>query len=108
MVSVILFIHMVVCILLILIVLMQQGKGANAGAAFGSGGGGGASSLFGSKGPASFMFKLTCLLCVIFFSTSLLLGYLTSQQTKSESRLTGVAENSVSGSTKSDSTAPKK
>ena len=88
MISIILLIQIIVSILLIIVVLLQQGKGANAGAAFGSGGGaggGGANSLFGSKGPASFMFKLTCLLCAIFFITSLMMGYLTSRETKKAS-----------------------
>ena len=82
MISVILFIHVVICVLLIIIVLIQQGKGANAGAAFGGG------SMFGSKGPASFMFKVTCFLCAVFFVTSILLGYLTSRSVKKQSQLT--------------------
>jgi preprotein translocase subunit SecG len=85
MISVILFIHVVICLLLIVIVLIQQGKGASAGVAFG---GGGSGSMFGSKGPASFMFKLTCFLCAVFFVTSLLLGYLTSRSVKRQSQLT--------------------
>ncbi len=87
MISIVLFIHVVICVVLIIMVLIQQGKGASAGVAFG---GGGSGSMFGSKGPASFMFKLTCFLCAFFFVTSLFLGYLTSRSVKKQSQLTSV------------------
>lgn len=92
MISIILLIQIIVSVLLVVVVLLQQGKGASAGASFG---GGGSGSVFGSKGPASFMFKLTCLLCAIFFITSLMMGYLTSKNNKESSRLTGLNPNPV-------------
>jgi preprotein translocase subunit SecG len=58
---------------LIALVLLQHGKGADAGAAFGSGASG---SLFGSRGPASFLSRSTAVLALIFFLNSLVLSYL--------------------------------
>lgn len=92
MISIILLVQVIVSVLLIIVVLLQQGKGASAGASFG---GGGSASVFGSKGPASFMFKLTCFLCAIFFITSLMMGYLTSKRNKESSQLTGLNSNPV-------------
>ena len=58
---------------LIALVLLQHGKGADAGAAFGSGASG---SLFGSRGPASFLSRSTAVLAMVFFVNSLALSYL--------------------------------
>lgn len=69
--------HVCVAILIIGSVLLQHGKGANMGASLGSSGG--SQTLFGSRGPASFMFKLTMFLITIFFATSLGLGYIHKQ-----------------------------
>ncbi len=66
-------VHVLVALGLIGLVLLQHGKGADAGAAFGSGSAG---SVFGSRGPATFLTRTTAILAVIFFSTSLGLGYL--------------------------------
>ncbi|MFZ0254710.1 MAG: preprotein translocase subunit SecG [Gammaproteobacteria bacterium] len=58
---------------LIALVLLQHGKGADAGAAFGSGASG---SLFGSRGPTSFLSRSTAILAIVFFANSLVLSYL--------------------------------
>jgi len=68
-----------VAIAIIALVLLQQGKGADMGAAFGSGS---SNTLFGSRGPASFLMKLTGLFVLVFFATSLSLGYLATQHAK--------------------------
>ena len=55
------------------LVLLQQGKGADAGAAFGSGGAG---SVFGSRGPATLLTRMTAILAAVFFVNSIALAYL--------------------------------
>ena len=65
------------------LVLLQQGKGADAGAAFGSGGAG---SVFGSRGPATLLTRMTAILAAVFFVNSIALAYLAreaSTQTQS-------------------------
>ena len=57
----------------IALVLLQQGKGADAGAAFGSGGAG---SVFGSRGPATLLTRMTAVLAAVFFLNSIGLAYL--------------------------------
>lgn len=76
----ILFLHILIAVAIVALVLLQQGKGANMGAAFG---GGASNTLFGSRGPASFLMKFTGGLMALFFVTSLTLGYLSSQSVKS-------------------------
>ena len=61
---------MLVCFFLICIVLLQSGKGAEMGAAFG----GSSQTLFGSRGAATFLNKLTTAAAVLFMVTSLLLA----------------------------------
>ncbi|MCP5048154.1 MAG: preprotein translocase subunit SecG [bacterium] len=57
----ILFIHIVVCLLLVIVVLLQSGKSADLAGAFG---GIGKQSTFGPRGSASFMTKKTTTLAV--------------------------------------------
>ena len=70
--------HVVVAVTLIALVLLQQGKGADAGAAFGSGA---SSTMFGSRGSASFLSRTTAVLATAFFLTSLTLAYVATQTT---------------------------
>jgi len=74
--SVLVFVHVAMCIILILIVLLQTGKGADIGAAFG----GASQTIFGSAGPTSFFGKLTTGAAVIFMITSLTLAWWSSNR----------------------------
>jgi len=67
--------HVMVAIALILIVLLQAGKGAGIGAAFG----GASQTVFGPRGPGSFLGKLTTAAAGIFMVTSLVLAVFSSQ-----------------------------
>ncbi|MBS3785185.1 MAG: preprotein translocase subunit SecG [Gammaproteobacteria bacterium] len=69
--TIVLAIHLILAVALIGIVLMQHGKGADAGAAFGSGA---SSTVFGARGSASFLGRLTGILGILFFVTSLTLA----------------------------------
>jgi len=84
--ALILIIHVLVAIAIIVLVLLQHGKGADAGAAFGSGS---ANTMFGSAGSMSFFMKLTGILAVIFFATSLTLSYLASHHDKAGVQILG-------------------
>ncbi len=70
-----LIVHVLVSIFLICIVLLQSGKGAEMGAAFG----GSSQTLFGSRGAATFLNKLTTVAAILFMVTSLLLTMVTSK-----------------------------
>jgi preprotein translocase subunit SecG len=72
----ILLLHVLFCLAIIALVLLQQGKGADVGAAFGSGS---ANSVFGSRGPASFLFKLTIFFAALFFISSIALTMIQKQ-----------------------------
>jgi preprotein translocase subunit SecG len=67
--------HIIVCLFLIAVVLLQSGKGAEIGAAFG----GSSQTLFGSRGAATFLSKMTTIAAVAFMVTSLLLAIVTSK-----------------------------
>jgi preprotein translocase subunit SecG len=64
-------IHVLVSLFLILIVLVQGGKGAEIGAAFG---GGSSQTLFGSRGAATFLGKMTTVVAIVFMVTSMMLA----------------------------------
>ena len=71
--------HVLVCIILILVVLLQSGKGADLAGAFG---GASTQTAFGSRGPASFLSKLTTISAVIFMVTCLSLTILGGSQSQ--------------------------
>lgn len=83
MTSILLVVHVIAAVSIVALVLMQQGKGADMGAAFG--GGGGSQSLFGARGSANFLSRITGLLAAVFFVTSLTLAYLYGQSTQPQS-----------------------
>jgi preprotein translocase subunit SecG len=76
--TILIIVHVIMCVALIMIVLLQTGKGADMGAAFG---GGGSQTLFGSTGASTFLSKATTGAAIIFMLTSLALAYLSSHRT---------------------------
>ncbi len=81
---VVVIVHLLVCFILMGVVLLQAGKGAEMGAAFG----GSSQTLFGSRGAAPFLSKLTIGAAVFYMLTSLTLSILT----KGRSVLSSVPE----------------
>ena len=72
----ILFIHFFVCIFMIIVILLQAGKGADIGAAFG----GSSQNVFGPRGAATFLSKITTIAAVIFLVTSIYLAQVSKQK----------------------------
>ena len=77
MTTLILIVHVIIAVLLILVVLLQIGKGASLSNLFG--GGTGREALFTSAGGDVFLKKLTTVLAIIFFLTSLSLTVISSR-----------------------------
>jgi preprotein translocase subunit SecG len=73
--TIIVVLHVLVCMALILIVLLQAGKGA----AFG----GASQTIFGSAGAMGFLTKLTTVAAIIFMLTSLLLTFASTRRASS-------------------------
>jgi preprotein translocase subunit SecG len=70
-------IHVLVCFLMIASILLQSGKGAEIGAAFG----GSSQTVFGSRGPGTFLSKVTVAAAIVFMFTSLGLAILSKERT---------------------------
>jgi len=76
--------HVIVCVILVLVVLLQSGKGADLAGAFG---GGATQTAFGSRGPASFLSKMTTIAAIVFMVTSLGLSLISTPRTEERSIL---------------------
>lgn len=68
---IILALHIVICVFLVITILLQAGKGADMGAAFGAGS---SQTLFGARGAATFLSKITTSAAMIFLLTSVSLA----------------------------------
>lgn len=91
--QILLIVQILIAVGLVAMVLLQQGRGADAGASFG---GGSSGSLFGSRGPASFLSKLTAGLAALFFANSLALAYISSHSLERRSVVERVETQSAS------------
>ncbi len=67
----VLALHYFLCFFLIIVILLQAGKGADIGAVFG----GASQTVFGSRGPATFLNKLTAVVALMFIVTSIWLAH---------------------------------
>jgi len=89
-------IHVIVCLILMAVVLLQAGKGAEMGAAFG----GSSQTIFGSRGAATFLSKLTVGAAILFMVTSLSLSVLSRERSM-------IAPSVVDTEAKKDEVVPK-
>ena len=79
MTTILIILHVLVCLFLVGIVLLQHGKGADVGATFG----GSSQSLFGTEGPVPLLNKITTLAAIIFMGTSISLAYISANKSTS-------------------------
>ncbi len=77
MVTLIVVLHVVVCIFLIVVVLLQSGKAGDISAAFG---GMGSQTAFGPRGGATLLSKATTWSAIIFMVTSITLSIYSSRR----------------------------
>ena len=70
--TILIVIHLLLALGLVGLVLLQHGKGADAGAAFGSGA---SATVFGARGSANFLSRMTGVLAALFFATSMALAW---------------------------------
>ncbi|PYS95180.1 MAG: preprotein translocase subunit SecG [Acidobacteria bacterium] len=78
--TLLLILHIFVCVVLIGVVLLQSGKAADLAGAFG---GGGSQTALGSRGAATVLTKLTTISAILFMVTSLGLALLGSRHSGS-------------------------
>ncbi|AGC50568.1 preprotein translocase subunit SecG [Lawsonia intracellularis] len=92
--TLILSLHLIVCILLVIIVLLQSGK-EGMGVIFG----GGNTSVFGSSGAGGLLTKLTAFLAIIFIITSLSYNIITNTNSANQSTILDVQIENSSNTT---------
>jgi preprotein translocase subunit SecG len=76
MVSIVISIHVIVCVAMCIIILLQQGKGAEVGAVFG----GSSQTVFGASGAGNALTKATWSLAIIFFASSIFLAFASARR----------------------------
>ncbi len=86
MVTLLVILHVVVCLFLVGVVLLQQGKSADLAGAFG---GQGSQTAFGPRGAANLLTKLTTWSAIIFMLTSIGLTVALSRSSANTSVLSG-------------------
>ena len=83
--TLILTLHIIVCVSLVILVLLQAGK-ERMGVIFG----GGSGSVFGSSGAGGMLSKLTAFMAVLFILTSLSYNLVTSSRSDDKSTILDV------------------
>ncbi len=97
--TILVILQVFVCLGLIGLVLVQHGKGADMGASFGSGA---SATVFGSRGAASFLTRITAGFATAFFILSLLLAYFSVERHAVKSVVNSVTQEQTPVKTGSD------
>ena len=84
-VSILMAFDVILCLLLILLILLQSGKGSDIGSMLG--GGGASQTLFGPAGGKNIMVRITTVVAVLFFVTTLALAKLPALSSSTGSKL---------------------
>jgi len=72
--TILIIIHLIITVLLMVVILLQSSKGGGLAGVFG--GGGGMGTVFGGRGAATFLSKLTTILATLFLALSLIISYI--------------------------------
>jgi preprotein translocase subunit SecG len=99
--SILIAIHVLVCVVLIIAVLLQSGKAADLAGAFG---GGGSQTAFGPRGAATLLGKITTVGAIVFMLTSMGLWILSAKGDRSV--VSGEKEKPAAVETKKEAQAP--
>lgn len=71
--------HVILCLILVVVILLQPGKGGDVSSAFG---GGASSSMFGPRGAAAPLSRITSVVAVLFMFTSITLAVSTNRMNR--------------------------
>jgi preprotein translocase subunit SecG len=99
--TILITIHVLVCIILIIAVLLQSGKAADLAGAFG---GAGSQTAFGPRGAATLLSKVTTFGAIVFMLTSMGLWILSAKGDRSV--VSGEKETPAAAQTQTDTAAP--
>ncbi len=83
MITILLVVHVLLCVALIVVVLLQRSEGGLGGLGGGSAGGGGMSGFMTGRSAANVLTRTTAVLAALFMATSLILAVLYGQERRS-------------------------
>lgn len=97
-------VHYILCFFLIVAILLQVGKGADIGAVFG----GASQTVFGGRGPATFLSKITAGVAITFLVTSIWLAQISKTRSVSSviDKATPVGTETAPASPSGETTTP--
>jgi len=91
--QILLGVFILLAVSMVVLILLQRGKGSDLGAVFG----GGSQSVFGSRGSANFLTRITAVLAVLFFGTALGLAFISTGDRTVQSVTQSVVEPQTGG-----------